>query len=117
MLIRVKKVLDDLNISQAQLARDLNFTRGYVSHLLKGERELSASFIAQFCLAYNVNEQWLRTGVGEMFLTSQDEPYDERTIATRWLTQQFTQLPQSLQDDLLAFAENLLEQTKGRKKT
>jgi len=117
MLNRVKTVMETLNISQAQLARDLKFTRGYVSHLLKEKRELSASFVAQFCLAYKVNENWLRTGDGEMFLTSQDESCNERKIATRWLIQQFIQLPQPLQNDLLAFAENLLEQTKGRKKT
>lgn len=119
MLNRVKAVLETLNISQAQLARELNFTRGYVSHLLKEKRELSNSFVAQFCLAFNVDETWLRTGEGSMFVTSEresDNVPSEREVATRWLLQQFNQLPENLQDDLLDFAESLLRKSK-RKKT
>lgn len=63
-----------LNLTQDELADAMNCSRGVVANLEYGRAMPNAMFITAFCNRYNVNEQWLRTGEGEMFRrVSRDE--------------------------------------------
>ena len=66
---RVKAVREAAGLSQDEFARKLGFkSRGAITNI---ERELtvpSENFLALVSSVFNVREQWLRTGEGEMFV-------------------------------------------------
>ena len=45
----------------------LNLTGGAITNMEKGTRKISDRTIKLICLEFGVNEEWLRTGEGEMF--------------------------------------------------
>lgn len=64
---RIKELRTELKLSQDDFASRLNLSRNFVWMLEKGEREPSDRTINDICRLFHVNEQWLRTGEGEMF--------------------------------------------------
>ncbi len=67
---RIKKVrLDkDINLSQEAFGKRLGVTGAAISRIESGDRSASDQIILAVCREFNVNETWLRTGVGEMFV-------------------------------------------------
>lgn len=65
---RIKKVRRVVGKTQQELADDLNLKRNTIATYEMGKSEPSDRTIADICRLYNVNEDWLRTGEGEMFL-------------------------------------------------
>ena len=65
---RVKQVRKVLNLTQQQFSDRLGIQRNAVANCESGRAELSDAVISLICRTYNVNEEWLRTGEGEMFV-------------------------------------------------
>ena len=65
---RVKKIRQESGITQAQFADRIGLSRNYVAMIEIGQREPSDRTISDICREFGVNEEWLRTGKGEMFL-------------------------------------------------
>ncbi|MDO4587959.1 MAG: helix-turn-helix domain-containing protein [Planctomycetia bacterium] len=110
-LIELRK---NLGLTQDQIAKKIRVTRSYYSLLETGEKEIVSKTLARLKEYLNVNPEWIETGKGDMLLEKQPSTNNdsERDVATRWLIDRFSQLPENLQKDLLHFAENLLESTK-----
>jgi transcriptional regulator with XRE-family HTH domain len=53
---------------QDEFAESLGLTKNFISLIETGKREPSDRTIKDICRVYNVNEDWLRYGEGEMFL-------------------------------------------------
>lgn len=71
---RVKEIRKALGLSGEEFGQVLGITRGAVSNIENGNRKLTEQTIRLICREFNVNEDWLRTGTGEMFNeTSPDE--------------------------------------------
>lgn len=68
---RLKKIRETLKLSQSEFAKKLNLQRNSISLVENGKRNLSDRTIQDICNKFNVNEEWLREGKGEMFC--QDE--------------------------------------------
>lgn len=66
---RIKLLVDTLKIKKAEFARRLNLSQPFVSELCSGKNNPSDRTISDICREFNVNEAWLRTGEGEMFVT------------------------------------------------
>ena len=64
---RVKLLMGALDIKKYQLAQAAEITPQHVSNLLKGRYNFTQKTISKICKAYDVNEQWLLFGSGEMF--------------------------------------------------
>lgn len=64
---RIKAVRDAQGLSQEAFAKKLNLTQSSIGGYEIGRAEPSDRTIADICRIYNVDEVWLRTGVGEMF--------------------------------------------------
>jgi len=62
---------DTLNISQEQFGKPIGLSKSAVSKIEKGIHGLPDSNIISICREYNVNEEWLRNGTGEMFKVDQ----------------------------------------------
>lgn len=75
---RLKSLRKHLNKSQDEFGKDLGLSRNYISLLENGQRNLSEQSIKVLCNEFSVNEEWLRTGTGEMFIEkSKDEEIAE----------------------------------------
>ena len=65
---RICQVISDLGITKTAFAKTLKLSQPFVSQLCAGTSQPSERTILDICREFNVNEMWLRTGEGEMFL-------------------------------------------------
>lgn len=72
---RISYIIKSLGIKRIDFASSLNVSSGFVSQLCSGASAPSDRTIADICRIFNVNEVWLRTGIGEPFiqLSREDE--------------------------------------------
>lgn len=72
---RISYIIKSLGIKKVEFAESLNVSGGFVSQLCSGVSTPSDRTIADICRIFNVNEAWLRTGIGEPFiqLSREDE--------------------------------------------
>ena len=64
---RIGKVLSCTGMTKTAFAERLSVSQQYISKVVKSGNP-SDMLIAAICHEFNVNERWLRTGEGEMFV-------------------------------------------------
>lgn len=64
---RIRQLRKALNLSQADFGEKVGVTFGTIGGYEQGRRNVSSAVFKSICREYNVNEEWLRTGKGEMF--------------------------------------------------
>ena len=64
---RIKEVRTKLKITQQEFADRIGCSRSGLANYEVGRNEPINSVIVAICREFNVNEEWLRTGKGEMF--------------------------------------------------
>ena len=64
---RIKEIRKILNVSQREFGEKLGVSRDVISNIEYGRVEPKPLFIQHLCSTYNVNEEWIRTGIGEKF--------------------------------------------------
>ncbi len=89
---RIKKVRKALELTQTEFAHRIGSVQNTITGYESSRRNPSAAVIALICKEFNVNEEWLRTGNGEMFL------------------------PRSRNQAITDFAENLINEPDSFKK-
>ena len=70
---RVKKIRKYFDITQQEFADRIGIKRGTIANYEVGRNEPTDSVISLICREFNVNENWLRTGEGDMFLPADRE--------------------------------------------
>ena len=70
---RIKELRKHLGLTLEAFGKRLGVTRSAIGHLERGERTLTDQMFLSICREFNVNENWLRTGDGEMFSLEEDE--------------------------------------------
>lgn len=65
---RLKKLRKTLDLTQQTFSDKLGVKRNTVAQWEIGRNEPSDAIILSICREFNVNEEWLRTGKGEMFI-------------------------------------------------
>lgn len=72
---RLKELRSVLGITLEEFGKKVGITRSAVGRLEKGERNLTEQMIISICREFDVSEEWLRTGEGDMFerLTDQQK--------------------------------------------
>lgn len=65
---RISDLISELGIKKMTFASRLNVSQAFVSQMCSGVAQPSDRTIADICREFNVNEDWLRTGEGSMFL-------------------------------------------------
>ena len=68
MYTRISLIRKNAGMTQDKLAEVLGLTKNFISLIETGKRDPSDRTIKDICREFNVNEEWLRTGKGEMFL-------------------------------------------------
>lgn len=64
---RIKELRKTLGLSQEAFADKIGIKGSAVSHLESGRRNITNQNINAICREFGVNEEWLRTGSGDMF--------------------------------------------------
>ena len=98
---RIIEIRKALNLSQTEFAENIGLKQGSLSDLETGRAKIVDRIIFLICSKYNVNEMWLRTGEGKMFLEF-DKKHDEFFSV-------FQKLKDPLQDFLIRTARDLLD--------
>ena len=75
---RLKKLRKTLDLTQQALADQLGVKRNTVAQWELGINALTDQVIMSICREFNVNETWLRTGEGDMFIQlTRDEQIEQ----------------------------------------
>jgi len=72
---RVKDLRKTLNMTQVSFSQVIALSSGYLAGIETEKRRVNNRLIKLICSSFNVSEQWLRCGEGNMFTTSDDEQY------------------------------------------
>lgn len=76
MVNRMIHVRKQNKLNQEEFAERLNLSRNFINQVENGKRNLSDRTILDICREFNINEEWLRTGEGEMY----DIPVDDLAL-------------------------------------
>ena len=70
---RIKELRKKLNMTQDAFSKNLDLSRNFIAQVESGTKSPSDRTIKDICRIYNINEEWLRTGQGEMYIPPDDE--------------------------------------------
>ena len=101
MNTRIKELRSFLKLTQDDFSLNIGLKRSSLSDIERGNAPITERTIIAICSKFNVNEEWLRTGKGEMFNTI-NKKYDEFFSV-------YNSLNDPLQDFLIQTAKNLLD--------
>lgn len=71
---RIRKLRRSLDMTQQEFADRIGIKRNTIANYETGRNDPVDSVVSLICREFNVNENWLRTGEGDMFIErSRDE--------------------------------------------
>lgn len=70
---RVRIVRKDLSLTLENFGKKLGVGKTAIYKIEKGENSLTDRMLKSICREFNVNENWLRFGDGDMYLPVEDE--------------------------------------------
>lgn len=118
---RILKIRKDSKLNQEDFGLRLNLTKNYISLIETGNRIPSDRTISDICREFNVNENWLRTGTGDMYklIPNKLELYlgeisngDDDFIKD--LIEAYMELDQTSKDALKQIAKKMADKQKKR---
>lgn len=75
---RIKNLRKSLNMTQEEFSKQIGLSRNFIAQVEIGTKTPSERTISDICREFEVNEEWLRTGNGEMIIQkSKDEQIAE----------------------------------------
>lgn len=96
---RIKQIRGALGLNQTEFAKQLGLSQSTLAMIEVGKRNFSDKHIKIICSTFNINENWLRTGQGEMFSSS---------LYEKELIEVFDNLAPETQQYLIFMAKELL---------
>lgn len=73
MNTRIKELRKILKLTQDRFAKSINISRSNLSAIENGTINITDRNVKMICSVHDVNEDWLRTGNGEMFYFSNED--------------------------------------------
>lgn len=74
---RIKELRNNEKLTLKKFGDRLGVSEGAISNLEKGKRNLTEQMLKAICREFNVNEEWLRNGSGEMYIKNTTFNLDE----------------------------------------
>lgn len=120
---RIRKIRKENKLTQKEFAERLGIKQNTVASYEIGRIGISDSVIVSICREFNVNEEWLRTGIGDMDNFPKDETaaivselLEEKNPTydiIRSIMKTYQKLDPKSQKAIDVFAEELLKELKG----
>lgn len=110
---RLKKLRKSLELTQQKFADKLGVKRNTVGQWECGINALTDHVIFSICREFNVNEEWLRNGTGEMFKATPHSTLDELAQQYHFssndyvIVEQFSNLNREERDVILNFIKKV----------
>lgn len=104
---RVRIVRKDLSLTLENFGKKLCVGKTAIYKIEKGENSLTDRMLESICREFNVNENWLRFGKGEMF--SQNKTFNFRDISCDNSSSKFN----NMLLDIMTFLNQLDDEQKG----
>ena len=108
ILDRIRLIRKKIGLKQSEFADRIGLTQTSMSMIEAGKSVLTEKNIKLICATFSINEDWLRSGKGEMF--GPVSPYEKELLAI------FGKLTADTQEFILEMAQNLLKRQENRKK-
>lgn len=70
---RVKEIRKAQDMTLEEFGKRLNVTKVTMSNIERGNRSLTERMLKDICREFNINEEWLRTGEGDMIQKLSEE--------------------------------------------
>lgn len=105
---RLNELRKSLKLTLKEFGKRLGVTDAAISRLEKGERKLTEQMVKSICREFNVNEQWLRYGTGEMF-----QPVTRYTEIAKLTKTLLDEEEDSFKNRLISVLANLTEEQWG----
>lgn len=70
---RVRTLRKELSLTQSDFGKKVGVGKTAISKIEKNENSLTDRMFNSICREFNVNEDWLRSGEGDMFLPFEDD--------------------------------------------
>lgn len=102
---RIKELRQVLDLPQAKFAKAISISNGYIASIELGNRVVNERIIKLICTTFNVREQWLKTGEGDMFENSINQTVSLAFNSFKELNPQFQQYVLEQIDELLKIQE------------
>lgn len=110
---RVKQIRKSLNLTLEKFGNALGMKKNSVSQVENGKNNLTEQMAKSICREFNVNEEWLRHGTGEMFLQKSNDELE--ALAKKYnlsngaciLIDKFVKMKESDREVLLNFFSEL----------
>lgn len=74
---RLKYIRKTLNLTQKNFAKEIGLSQTSLGMIEVGDRKVQDRHIKTICSLFNVNENWFRTGEGEMFIKVEDSIFKQ----------------------------------------
>jgi transcriptional regulator with XRE-family HTH domain len=75
---RIRNIRKELGMTQDEFSAYINLSRNFITQIETGAKKPSDRTIQDICRVFNVSENWLLTGEGEMFVAkTRDEQLAE----------------------------------------
>lgn len=75
---RIKELRKTLGLTLEKFGERLGVKKTAISKIERGENNLTEQMFKSICREFNVSEEWLRNGSGEMFIIPEDELNSEQ---------------------------------------
>ncbi len=123
---RIKQIRKEKGLTQVEFGEKIGVKGNTVTNYETGLRKPTDAVILSICREFNVNEEWLRTGEGHMFIIPEDdtaalvsnlleEPDDEFHQLVLELVRTYEQLSPDSRKVLREFGNMCLDNMKNRK--
>ena len=98
---RIRLIRKKMGLNQIEFAQRIGLTQTFISMLELGKAPLIEKNIKLICATFAINEDWLRSGIGEMIAS--ESPYEGELLTI------FGKLNPETQEFILEMARNLLK--------
>ena len=65
----MKELRNTFGLTLEEFGKRVGVTRSAIGRIEKGDRGVTEQMVILICHEFDVNEEWLRYGIGEMFIT------------------------------------------------
>lgn len=111
---RLKKLRKALDLTQQEFADRIGISRGNIATYETRDGSPGSSVISLICREFNVSEEWLRTGEGEMFVPRKEDALSELvrvrglSFSDRVLVEKFLDLKPESRQAVIDYMEKVV---------
>ena len=117
---RLKEIRKSMNMNQSEFAQLLGIGQSTLAMMEVSKRDISDRHIKTICAICKVNENWLRTGEGSIFLNDDGDFLSEMAAkyqlsnTQQILVRAVYEMPPEFQDMVIALAQKLVAESASR---